>query len=404
MASVAGVDLNVTDPALRAGAAFRLSSSEVADTTVELSEGEVVTISQEHRVAVASLSDPVIVRTHTYGYFEAHEAAQRALDTLDYTGAGLALIADEGHVQWWRDEDGVNIRPILTRDVRVSGSVSLQVLGPDGQPKVQPPPPKPTWTPSLRFFRYAQATEDAFDAYRNYFLAFESILSERVTGGPGGERVWLDYALRQVASAQGLDMSNYVTGTSADSVEAFLDQQYEALRCATFHAKSHRPVLLPGTAEEHDKVVAAIEPLARLVLHLTEPVVSTRRPSSAITTFGFEATYISHKANTMRLHLLRSEGGEYVERVELPCEYVGRAPESQEWGFRGVVDVSTIEGRTFDALSATAPEGEGGFLSPSALDETFPFPPLDASGADHFQVLLIFTLTNRQLPKTRFAR
>ena len=163
--------------------------------------------------------------------------------------------------------------------------------------------------------------------------------------------------------------------------------------------------MLPGTAEEHDKVVAAVEPLARLVLTLTEPVVLARRPSSAITAIGFESGYIAQRVDTMKLALLRTEDAAEVEHIDLACGYAGRAPDDAlEWAFQGIVDVSAIEGRTFDALAAVAPAGQGGFLSPPALDETFAFPPVDASGANYFGVLLIFTLTNRQLPKTRFAR
>src|SRR5215472_2688084 len=103
MATVAGVELGLEDRALKAGAAFRLSTPEIADTTIEVGDGEVVRIGQEHRVVIVSLRKPVIVRDT--GYLQAHDAAQRALDLLNYTGAGTALITEDAQVQWWRGKD-----------------------------------------------------------------------------------------------------------------------------------------------------------------------------------------------------------------------------------------------------------------------------------------------------------
>lgn len=40
--------------------------------------------------------------------------------------------------------------------------------------------PEPQWHPSFRFYRFAETTDDPFDAYRNLFLALELLLSELV--------------------------------------------------------------------------------------------------------------------------------------------------------------------------------------------------------------------------------
>ncbi|HEX6701057.1 MAG TPA: hypothetical protein VF101_10040 [Gaiellaceae bacterium] len=301
----------------------------------------------------------------------------------------------------------MTIRPVVTREVKITvGPIAVQVRGPDGKVRRPEPEPNPAWTPALRFFRYAQVSDDVFDAYRNAFLALEAILSECVSGGPGGERRWLAWALRELVRRGDLEMTNYVTKTSAaDPVDAFLREQYEALRCSTFHAKSHNPVLLPGTVEANATVSSALDRLSQMVLRLVENVVGVRRLSGAMTYVGFEATYIAPKVGKLEMELERSGNvEENAEQVLLRCAYLGKTPDSPgEHAFSGTIPASELADSEFSAVRVTAAAGTG-FFDAGPFDERFTFPPIAAAGADDFELLLVYGMSNAQQPKTRFAR
>jgi len=365
-----------------------------ADTRVE--------VHSQQRLAVVFLEAP-----QGNGFIEAHEAAQRALDVLAFTGGGISKTerAHDEAVQWWRGDEGVTIRAILTREIGVSISATAEVRKPDGTIREPDPVPEPEWTPALRFFRYAQVAEDTFDAYRNMFLALEAILSARVQGGPRGQREFLQHALRDLTRAGQLELGTYLAQpTVTDAVDAFLTEQYEALRCATFHAKDDRPILLPGTVEERETVGVALRRLSNLVIDLSRDVVRAPRRSGAMTPIGFESIWVSPKVGNLEIHLQRTDvEGNLDESVPLVAGYLGRAPnEDSEFVFGGSIGAASIAGRAFDRVRVSAPSGEG--LGAMPFDETFSIPPVDAVGAHTLEVLVVFALVNRQQPRWRFVR
>jgi hypothetical protein len=398
VATVAGVDLGVDRDEFAAGVVFRLSESVIESRSIRLGD-DLVEINPEAGVVVVFLGDATDAIVH------AHEAAQRALDIAAFTGGGAATLprAHDECVYWWRDGDPVSLRVVVTKEVGIRmGPVRVEVKR-DGEIVPPPPPPDPEWTPALRFFRQSQIADDVFDAYRNGFLALEAILSALVIGGPGGERAWLAHALREVESRGTVEIVRYVKNAGADAVEAFLDEQYEALRCATFHAKEHRHVLLPGSLVEREQVAEALEGLTRLVMALAEGVAKVGYRGGAMTVAGFEGMFIAPKVETMELFLVRfDEHGVLDERVPLEVRYVGKLDDDRgfEHGFLGDVAVSEIAGTAFDSLTAASPEAGG--MTP-ALDLHLPILPIDAEGVDKFEVILVFALHNLQQPKRRFV-
>jgi hypothetical protein len=398
MAAVASIDLGFNRDGVDGGVAFRLSDSTIEAASISTATGELVEIHPKAGIVL------VLLDTTDKIVHKGHEAAQRALDIMAFTGRGAATLprAHEECVLWW-DEDGeICLRVVATKVVGVEvGPVELQVTGPDGE-LVQPPaPPEPEWTPALRFFRQAQAADDVFEAYRNTFLALESILSTLVTGDPGGERAWLESALREVENQGLVQIASYVQTPTGDAVEAFVNEQYGALRCATFHAKVHRPpVMLPGSLSDREQVADALVPLTRLVMDLAENVVKASYRSGGMTATGFEGIYIGPKVGNMDMFLARHGSAQVAEQVQLECNYVGRLDDaSSEYGFLGHVDATSIGGPAFDAVVAVSPAA-GGMTSP--LDMTLPILAVDAAGATRVEVLLAFALNNLRLPKRRF--
>ncbi len=73
--------------------------------------------------------------------------------------------------------DNPVIRIWVTGYLSIQMEVRGEVRNPDGSPISAPPPPPDPWNPSFRYLRLGQATTDLVDAFRNYYLALESLLS-----------------------------------------------------------------------------------------------------------------------------------------------------------------------------------------------------------------------------------
>jgi len=229
-------------------------------------------------------------------FAEAVAAAQEALDLLAMRGGqGLAVeSADTEHVVWWTDGASRRVlRMVSVSDLNVSMSMTATVTDKDGRVVPQPALPALPWHESLRYFRLAQVTGDLFDAYRNMYLALESLLSSvvpptlRPSGKPAErEGEWLRRALTTVESS--LSLEPYAPPGLGPSIERVFDDIYAGTRTQLFHAKSGRPVLLPHGIDSRDGVLASLERLARLFLDLFAHHTGHRRPSGVMTYDGFE--------------------------------------------------------------------------------------------------------------------
>jgi hypothetical protein len=118
------------------------------------------------------------------GYDEALRAAlmhsQKALDLMSVGGSNDLVIKgfDEDHVIWWPEPGGLAVRIVTFAPLGIGiGPATLTVTDAAGNEVPPAAPPLVPWHESFRYFRLSQTTEDLFDAYRNAFLALESVLS-----------------------------------------------------------------------------------------------------------------------------------------------------------------------------------------------------------------------------------
>jgi hypothetical protein len=126
------------------------------------------------------------------------ESAQQALDLFCIRGTlSLPIVQVEtSHFAWWTESSRTIVRIVGVADFKADVNVSASVVHIHGNPK---PPLPVAWHPSFRYFRVAQVSTDLFDAYRNLYLALESILTSMVpVVGSERESLWLRRALRQV--------------------------------------------------------------------------------------------------------------------------------------------------------------------------------------------------------------
>jgi hypothetical protein len=215
---------------------------------------------------------------------ESIQLAQEVLDHWAVKGVfarTLAAIGD-GHIVWRKDSCSVVVCRIWTT-ARLNFALEIQGEVRDRDGKVVPPAVEvvPDWHPSFRFFRLGQATTDLVDAFRNYYLALESILSTiepiafRSNGKPAeGEKKWLDRALAK--AAEFVELGKYVDAIGEDPIDSLGSEIYTGARTSTFHAKNGAQVFLPHDDVTRSALRGSVVRLRRLYLDLAQAVLKFR--------------------------------------------------------------------------------------------------------------------------------
>jgi len=176
------------------------------------------------------------------------------------------------------------------------GALQIEVRDAAGNIVPPTPLPPPTWHPSMRYFRRSQVTTDLYDAFRNVYLALESLLSAvepmpvKANGRPDkGERAWFADALR-AAGAMILPEQYVKAGSSAgDPVDALVEELYDTVRTSIFHAKGGLPVMLPQDRQHRAAVLDAKKRATRLYVDLAAAHLGTRYLSGQFSDHAFQA-------------------------------------------------------------------------------------------------------------------
>lgn len=219
---------------------------------------------------------------------EARRSGNEALDLMAIRSLGCHSLreVDSPAIAWTVVEGRVCMRSTSF----VHSTMTLSAGGP-------PSPGPVAWHPCMRFFRLSQTTTDLFDAFRNLYLAFESILStvepvrHRVSGRPEQEGLWLRRALasaeqRLLAANEAyrlgwfLDPPSDATGEAG--VDAVMDDLYSGVRTTVFHSKDGREVALPQREPDRPRVAEALSRYSRFFLQLAEVELGARFLSGGI--------------------------------------------------------------------------------------------------------------------------
>ncbi len=266
------------------GAGFTLGGIARTDAQVALTSGWAAEVLAGTQTIVARGPKASGYETARDASFD---AAQEALDVFCIRGTlSLAVVRVETtHFAWWTDSAGTIMRIGGVVDRNVGMTATLSVTDTHGNPRPVPPLPV-VWHQSFRFFRVSQTSTDLFDAYRNLYLALESILTTMVPiGHSEGEKVWLKRALREIDAT--LPLARYAPPGSIDPLEAIYQDVYAQTRTALFHAKQGRRVLLPQHLGTSAGVVDTLERLSRLYLDLVDKHLGVRRAAGVMTLVGF---------------------------------------------------------------------------------------------------------------------
>jgi hypothetical protein len=272
------------------GAGFTLGGIARTDAQVALTSGWTAEVLAGTQTIVARGPKASGYETARDASFD---AAQEALDVFCIRGTlSLAVVGVETtHFAWWTDSAGTIMRIVGVVDRNVGMTATLSVTDTHGNPKPVPPLPV-VWHESFRYFRISQTSTDLFDAYRNLYLALESILTTMVPFRqlPNGrfepEHVWLKRALRQI-DANLLPLARYAPPGSNNPPDGIYQDVYEQTRTAIFHAKQGRNVLLPQRLGTSAGVVDTLERLSHLYLDLVDKALGVRHATGSMTLDGF---------------------------------------------------------------------------------------------------------------------
>src|SRR5690606_38478118 len=113
----------------------------------------------------------------------------------------------------------------------LSIGMEVSVVARDQSGKVIPNKPTPAtpWSKPLRYYRLAQLATDLYEAYRNMFLGFESLLHILCPRQQESERQWLRRAL--YAAGELIDLRKFCPEGTTDPAAYLYETQYVNVRC-----------------------------------------------------------------------------------------------------------------------------------------------------------------------------
>lgn len=216
------------------------------------------------------------------------ELCQRCLDIVAYrtNSAPLTKQAGDDHVLLFSNDNRLILQYTETLDFKAeAGNPTIVAHDKDGN-IVPPAPESIVWTPALRYYRLSQASHDLFDAYRNLWLAFESLLHEIDPKAKGErEEEWLTKALHSVeAKIRLFDLAPDGCSNPADYLVGPL---YKHVRVGLFHSKFGRD-FLPHSSANPTTIAEAYRTLVTLLRRLTKAYSFIRGRSGLVASRFFE--------------------------------------------------------------------------------------------------------------------
>jgi hypothetical protein len=272
MADFEGIQLTGEGPAC--GCVLMLRASSAISRVVILPEG----VEAEVRRGVSAIVVRGISATdHESVLLKAPELANRALDILAMTGVATMALADvwSCHAAWWPAPQATVIRIWCSATQTLKIQATAVVRDPDGTVRSPEAETTPDWHASMRYLRTSETTDDLFDAFRNVYLALESLLNKLQPRTPGeNEGPWLRRALTWVHSTAGLEP--YLRDPATDPVRAIYDELWKEVRNSIFHAKDPLTSFLPQDLARRTQVADAKDRYVQFYLDLAYREFGTR--------------------------------------------------------------------------------------------------------------------------------
>lgn len=355
----------------------------------------------------------------------AHAVVEDFLDIVAVEErTALLVAAPHDNVVWRTGPHGLKMQ--LTASIVFAaeqGEVQAVVKDAAGNIVTGPAYVPPQHHPAYRYFRYSQASQNVFDAYRNMFLALESVLDHIASKKHGeGETDWLRRAVSDATEKHNANFASFVKQPGKDPVESFIDAHYSAVRCAVFHAKAAGGgALRPGSLSDHDLVLHQLLAVQTVVEHIFKALFSVRLPHGGFFHSGFGLVLSKMEP---AIHLLC--GPQECPTVEqllaeeknLPQGVIGparfediRPGYTDEWLFTSDIKPAKLEFTRIASLRLIAYLDKsklgamGMLMIPVAekMNRTLLVADLDLTGASKLAVRIRCVLRNVQSPQRGFA-
>ncbi len=296
----AGVPLQDAGDSWRNGAVFLLRKPARGSGSVSV-HGWVTSVVHGHKAVITC--GPSTATSFDATFIEALNAANRGLDYLSVTAQADCAIRDapDDSLIWWPDAalGGVVMRYQIVLPLPMSFSARGVVKDAQGNVVHPPPAPTPMADDAFRFVRMARTSDDLFDAYRNLFLAFESLLSDirpRQRRPQRGWRRWLrkprntlwetehDWFMDALDHADKLVPLATLTPPGVTNHKKWINRRiYSAERSALMHAKRGQNYLLPHDTADRAELIESLGRLSDYIKNLIDKHLHVRGPSGFFT-------------------------------------------------------------------------------------------------------------------------
>jgi hypothetical protein len=336
------------------------------------------------------------------------ELANRALDILAMAGMATMALADAWscHAAWWPTPQATVIRIWCSASRTLKTEGSAVVHDPDGTVRSPETGTTPQWHESMRYLRMSETTDDLFDAFRNVYLALESLLNRLQPRTPGEkEGTWLKRALSWVHATAGLEA--YLPGPAGDPVQAIYDELWKEVRNSVFHAKDPLTSFLPQDLARRAQVAGAKDRYVQLYLNLAYREFGFRFPAGGLRLYS-DAARAAADATT--------SGCQIAVQADPACEDPPGGPSLEHPDITGLPANPATDLRNATSSAVIARTPVLGIPGSAVVGRVFMFDAngqpvfahslggqLNLAGFDVCELLLTFSVSGHQARKTRYG-
>ncbi|MFI6041113.1 hypothetical protein ACIA8C_05725 [Nocardia sp. NPDC051321] len=216
---------------------------------------------------------------------EALEAANNALDYMSFRGlADVAIIdAVDDCLVWWPEPGGIVMRANLVHTMTSHSSATVTVHDSNGN-LVPGVPPTPLQRDAFRFVRMSRTSDYLHDAYRNMFLALESVLDDILPHTRGGEADWFKNALRQADQLESVSL--LAPAAISDPIDWVYRNMHGPERSGLMHSKASRGYIIPQDLSTRNAIQGSLSRLSTYVLSLLGKRINIDHMSGGIVQGG----------------------------------------------------------------------------------------------------------------------
>jgi hypothetical protein len=396
MGAIDGSTLCFDDGTLTGGAAFRLKDSSPCDFNWTSTTGNKCVLKENSRwLTVERTSVLLSLEEHAES---THTDAQAALDILAIDQKWFLSMpsAHNQNIMWNRSPDGIILRLTSSIEMQMRYSISMTLKSADGTVQPLPVYPLPNWHEAMRYFRYSQLRNDLYVAYREAFLALESLFSTISAQNPGEREIdWLVRVTRLLENKYTeLSFDDLVPISSTDKPRDFISEQFKAYRSALNHAKLNKPHLLPGNLGERKSVVIALRKLSRFLLQAMRFVLAPNVTNSVVTLTGYKWTIdrfcselvlavSPNRTPALSEDISIAPAGDVITDLTTTFEGVSDGY-GAEFSFVGTIPVASMRSSEISTIAGHIPNG---LIFRRNIEN------LNVTGATTFQIRLLYSFS-----------